>query len=260
MSSGIFCLPRKDTHMKDIDEGKKLLDISEARCGDAKRTENLVHVNRDGERIKVLNLYAGVGGNRKLWENVEVTSVEKSKEIAEVYNEFYPDDTVVVGDAIEFLMKNYKNYDFFWVSPPCQSHSKVRFIGLSRKKGAYDPVLPDFTLYSLIVWFRYHCNDKLWCVENVRPYYKPPIEPTVQLDRHFFWSNFPIPPKKFQKPQVRHNYVRSNTVRYGIDIRDKKFKDTTKSIVTKNCVDPEIGDYIFRLGIKAQQNNKPCWG
>lgn len=26
--------------------------------------------------MKVLNLYAGIGGNRKLWEDVEVTAVE----------------------------------------------------------------------------------------------------------------------------------------------------------------------------------------
>lgn len=29
--------------------------------------------------IKVLNLYAGIGGNRKLWEGVEVTAVEQLK-------------------------------------------------------------------------------------------------------------------------------------------------------------------------------------
>mgnify|MGYP003472597487 FL=1 len=26
--------------------------------------------------MKVLNLYAGIGGNRKLWDDVEVTAVE----------------------------------------------------------------------------------------------------------------------------------------------------------------------------------------
>jgi hypothetical protein len=28
--------------------------------------------------VRVLNLYAGIGGNRKHWENVEVTAVEYS--------------------------------------------------------------------------------------------------------------------------------------------------------------------------------------
>ena len=31
--------------------------------------------------MKVLNLYAGIGGNRKLWEDVEVTAVELNPKI-----------------------------------------------------------------------------------------------------------------------------------------------------------------------------------
>jgi len=197
--------------------------------------------------MKVLNLYAGIGGNRKLWKDVEVTAVDSSKEIAEVYSELYPEDIVVVDDAIDYLMKHYKNFDFIWASPPCQSHSTVRYIGLSRTKGPYDPVLPDITLYALVIWFQHHFNDKLWCVENVIPYYKPLLPPTAKLDRHLFWSNFPITEKKFEKPSVRHNDVRGNTVRYGIDLRDKKFKNTQKAVVVKNCVDPDIGDYILNV-------------
>jgi len=30
----------------------------------------------NGKKLKVLNLYAGIGGNRKLWTNVDVTAVE----------------------------------------------------------------------------------------------------------------------------------------------------------------------------------------
>jgi hypothetical protein len=54
------------------------------------------------EKIKVLNLYAGMGGNRKLWENVDVTSVEYNPEIAAIYSEYFPQDTVIVGDANEY--------------------------------------------------------------------------------------------------------------------------------------------------------------
>jgi len=35
--------------------------------------------------MKVLNLYSGIGGNRKLWQNVEVTAVEQNADIANVY-------------------------------------------------------------------------------------------------------------------------------------------------------------------------------
>ena len=34
--------------------------------------------------VRVLNLYAGIGGNRKYWENVEVTAIEYNEEIANV--------------------------------------------------------------------------------------------------------------------------------------------------------------------------------
>ncbi len=33
--------------------------------------------------LRVLNLYAGIGGNRKFWEGVEVTAVEYNEEICE---------------------------------------------------------------------------------------------------------------------------------------------------------------------------------
>ena len=52
-----------------------------------------------GDDVKVLNLYAGIGGNRKLWEDVEVTAVENNPEIAKVYQEFFPNDKVIIGDA-----------------------------------------------------------------------------------------------------------------------------------------------------------------
>ena len=32
--------------------------------------------------MKILNLYAGIGGNRKLWKDVQVTAVELNSEIA----------------------------------------------------------------------------------------------------------------------------------------------------------------------------------
>ena len=51
--------------------------------------------------MKILNLYAGIGGNRKLWGNAhQVTAVEYDPEIAAIYREFNPDDTVIVGERV----------------------------------------------------------------------------------------------------------------------------------------------------------------
>ena len=53
--------------------------------------------------VRVLNLYAGIGGNRKYWENVEVTAIEYNEEIANVYKQLHPNDNVIVADAHEYL-------------------------------------------------------------------------------------------------------------------------------------------------------------
>ena len=50
--------------------------------------------------VRVLNLYAGIGGNRKHWENVEVTAIEYNEEIANVYKQLHPKDNVIVADAV----------------------------------------------------------------------------------------------------------------------------------------------------------------
>ena len=52
--------------------------------------------------LKVLNLYAGIGGNRLYWDDVadiKVTAVEFDPAIAEAYQSRFPNDKVVVGDA-----------------------------------------------------------------------------------------------------------------------------------------------------------------
>ena len=54
--------------------------------------------------MKVLNLYAGIGGNRKLWTNCEVTAVELDQKIAAVIGrnqvmgcQFHPEKSGEVG-------------------------------------------------------------------------------------------------------------------------------------------------------------------
>ena len=206
-----------------------------------------------GEMIKVLNLYAGIGGNRKLWENVEVTAVEWSEEIANVYKEFHPNDNVIVGDAHEYLAKNWKNFDFIWSSPPCQSHSKVRM--MASKGGSYDSVMPDMKLWAEIIFLQNFTNntDIKFVVENVKPYYEPFVQPTTKLGRHLFWSNFEIPQIEI-KDGLTHNERGSSEKGY-FDLRNFKLSHRKDQII-RNCVDPNVGKYILECVTKISVENK----
>jgi DNA (cytosine-5)-methyltransferase 1 len=126
-------------------------------------------------KIKVLNLYAGIGGNRKLWNDVEVTAVEENETIATIYSDNFPHDKIVIGDAHQYLLENYKEFDFIWSSPPCPTHSRSRYWGFG--VNGKSPIFPDMKLYEEIIFLQYHCKN-LYIVENVIPYYNPLIKIT----------------------------------------------------------------------------------
>jgi DNA (cytosine-5)-methyltransferase 1 len=92
--------------------------------------------------MKILNLYSGIGGNRKYWgDEHEITAVEMDKDIAKVYEDLFPNDTLILGDAHQYLADHFKEFDFIWSSPPCQSHSSMRQ-NLAVRYGRSDSDLP----------------------------------------------------------------------------------------------------------------------
>lgn len=141
--------------------------------------------------MKVLNLYACLGGNRLLWDNCEVTAVELDPELARLYQERFPNDTVIVADAHQYLLDHYKEFDFIWSSPPCPTHSRARYWNSSNYDNNTDAVYPDIKLYEEILFLEHYFKGK-YVVENVIPYYEPLI-PAKKRGRHLFWTNFPIP-------------------------------------------------------------------
>ncbi len=190
--------------------------------------------------MKILNLYSGIGGNRALWKGHEITSVELDEKIAEVYSKLYPNDTMIVGDALEYLEKHYSEFDFIWASPPCQSHGQYRHnVGVLGK--GFAPILPDMGLYSIIIFLKTYFKGD-WCVENVVPYYKPLVEPTVLLQRHLFWSNKPIREKEFAKDAIRTKNKISDFDNYEIVANSRI---SNKRQVLRNCVKPELGEYVL---------------
>jgi len=142
--------------------------------------------------MKILNLYACLGGNRYKWDEVadiDVTAVELDPYAAELYAERFPNDTVIVADAHQYLLNHYKDYDFIWSSPPCPTHSRARFWGYGATGKM--PTYPDLKLYEEILFLQHHFRGK-YVVENVVPYYEP-LKPAHKRGRHLFWTNFPLP-------------------------------------------------------------------
>ena len=193
------------------------------------------------KKLSILNLYCGIGGNRKLWENCDVTAVELDPDIAKIYQDFFPNDKMVIGDAHQYLLDHYKEFDFIWSSPPCQSHSSFRQNICVRYRGT-KPVYPEMTLYQEILFLKYNFEGD-WVVENVKPYYKALIEPTAVLQRHYIWSNMEIPPKEFEKDNIRKAQIPDLQKKYGFDLSEYKLKN--KRQVLRNCVEPKLGEYIL---------------
>ncbi len=190
--------------------------------------------------MKVLNLYCGIGGNRKLWNDVEVTAIDNNYEIGIVYADLFPDDKLIITDAHEYLLNHYNEFDFIWSSPPCQSHSSQRY-NLDVRLRNTKPVYPDFKLYEEIIFLQYHCACH-WVVENVNPYYNPLVEGQL-INRHLFWSNFTIKDFKTESDYIRSNQITDLEKLYGYDMSKYKLKD--KRQILRNCTNPKIGLHIL---------------
>ena len=192
--------------------------------------------------MKILNLYAGLGGNRRLWcSEHQITAVEWDADIAAYYRDTYPDDELVIDDAHQYLLDHYTEYDVIWTSPPCQSHSSFRFnIGV-RYRGV-KAIYPEMSLWQEILFLKTHFNG-IWVVENVKPYYKPLIEPTIELQRHYFWSNKPIAAKEFPKDNIRTAQIPDLQIHHQIDLSNYKISNKRQAL--RNCVEGHLGRYVL---------------
>lgn len=209
--------------------------------------------------MKVLNLFAGIGGNRHLWpDSWEITAVEIHEKVADEYARRYPRDTVVVADAHEYLLENYQDFDLIWTSPPCPTHSRTAI--WTRHKKRY----PDMMLYQEIIFLRHVFKGK-WVVENVEPYYTPLIPYDFKVSRHLFWTNL---------EDINESYkiktFRASDGKYATQAGNTKTKDEIlewlgmppmeKNIylpgshdpckIARNCVHPLLGRHIIMELVK----------
>lgn len=199
-------------------------------------------------QMKILNLYAGIGGNRALWgDEHEITAVEYDPGIAAAYAKLWPADRLVVGDAHQYLLDHYNEFDFIWSSPPCPTHSKLSPVNTARGRRKY----PDMTLYQEIIWLKHFAPGR-WLVENVEPFYTPLISPRLVLDRHCLWSNFDIPKRYFDRKYegALHNQSTTTLAKaYGITL-PAGTRNPRK--VLRNAVLPEMGLHILNAAMVEQ--------
>jgi len=208
--------------------------------------------------IKILNLYACLGGNRYKWDEVadiEVTAVEWDEELAKLYQERFPNDTVIVADAHQYLLDHYKEFDFIWSSPPCPTHSRIQ----TSMKTTRDMAYPDMKLYQEIIFLESFFKGK-YVVENVIPFYEPLIA-AQQRDRHLYWTNFRLPNDINGRKNPDFSRV-SNRLTVMSNYHDYDFRkyngkqDRTK--IARNLVDYEAGKTILEtaLNIVRKSNSQ----
>jgi DNA (cytosine-5)-methyltransferase 1 len=207
--------------------------------------------------MKVLNLYACLGGNRYKWTDCEVTAVELDPEAARLYQKRFPNDTVIVADAHQYLLDHFKEFDFIWSSPPCPSHSRARYWNSSNYDTTTEPIYPDLKLYEEILFLQHYYKSGKFVVENVIPYYEPLIS-AQKRGRHLYWTNFQLPndlkDRRFAISQAKDEL---NGLCEFHDYDFRKYNGTQSVIkMARNLVDYEAGLTIFNTarGIIQKSN------
>jgi len=217
------------------------------------------------KKYKILNLYACLGGNRYKWDlvakeagiEIEVTAVELDDELARLYQERFPNDIVIVADAHQYLLDQFKEFDFIWTSPPCPSHSGIRW----KAKYKLDAIYPEMSLYQEIIlldkWF-----DGKYVVENVIPYYEPLI-PAKKRGRHLYWTNFNLPNSINERKDANGLMDGAkDEVNKWCEFHDYDFYkyngEQRRDKIARNLVDYEAGRTIFEtaLGIIRKSDIK----
>ena len=209
-------------------------------------------------KLKILNLYACLGGNRYKWgDEHEITAVELDQEAARLYQERFPNDKVIVADAHQYLLDHYKEYDFIWSSPPCPSHSRINISQYTRD--SWKPRFPDMKLYEEIIFLDKYFKGK-YVVENVIPFYTPLI-PALERNRHLYWTNFNLPKtvSNRKNPAIGKvkNEVQAFSEFHDYDFTKYKGKQS-KLKMARNLVDYEAGKTILDtlLGVRRKENIK----
>ena len=242
----------------DEEEFAEILDGFEEESVEVEQSK--VDMPDDLKDWKILNLYAGIGGNRRFWpDECEIVHVEYNEEIAKALEKIHPGDRVVVADAHKFLLENFQDYDFIWSSPPCPTHSRMR-----KNMNPDNPVYPDMKLYEEILLLQGFFKGK-WVVENVRSWYEPLIEPQ-EVGRHYYWANFEVPDhgeldigaeigsEMIENPDKKT--LKKKAKQFGLTEEQFEFipslSDYPKDKIIRNMVHPDTGETILKAAFEQK--------
>ena len=212
--------------------------------------------------FRILNMYAGIGGNARLWRkvakenglNIIIDHVEINPDLCKELERLFPYDNVFNTDAhkfLEFLARenDLNKYDIIWSSPPCQTHSRMNRINSKKyhKSSYIDP-----SLYQQIILLKYNFNG-IYFVENVKPYYGI-IFDGVEIGRHVIWSNIDVNDIGFRYNKKLFDLsIEDLQKEYDIKLSKNIYLEYPKGHdpkqVYRNAVHPKLGELIFKRAI-----------
>ncbi len=216
--------------------------------------------------MKILNLFAGIGGNRTLWgDKHKITAIENNQQIACIYHKRFPKDKIIIGDAYDYFLSHFHEFEILWASPPCTSHTNLlhSIVGNRYNGKNWKVKLPDLRLYSLILFCKHHFRGG-WIIENVKGYYKPLVQPNTIIGRHWIWSNIPINNKRQGKIEhlSREEYekniekvLKSKQISKEIYEALLNLDLMTRKQIINNCVLPKEGLYLLKCVVEKKQKS-----
>ena len=216
---------------------------------------------------KMLNLFAGIGGNRLPWTG-NIVAVEHDEDMASIYKQRFPNDEMVIDDAWTYLEDHFHEFDFIWASPPCPSHSKISRTHAGRRYNGFDMKveIPDMRLYGIIMFLQHHFRGE-WVVENVKPFYTSLIERSFVVGRHVFWSNLGVPSSNLKTKAIMYKlgndyieYLRSLCDTLELDFKliepmvkpNWSYGNDKIGQILRNTIHPEVARYIWDRRVKNE--------
>ena len=174
-----------------------------------------------------------------------------------MYQERFPNDTVIIADAHQYLLDHYKEFDFIWSSPPCPSHSRARYWNSSNYETTTEVIYPDMTLYQEILFLQHYYKTGKYVVENVIPYYEPLIQ-AKKRGRHLYWTNFNLPnnlnDRRFAISSAKQE-LKGLCKFHDYDFNKYKGEQSVLKIA-RNLVDYEAGKTILQTALNIINESK----